>query len=92
MLLKISELLLIDTLGSHFNYFLNEGLNFRIIYVFGDDKDAVVCSKRFPDLLNLTRANVGEGCEDDLFVGAEQLIQPFDSLFLQFSSLCTTSH
>lgn len=73
MLLKISELLLIDTLGSHFNYFLNEG-------VFGDDKDAVVCSKRFPDLLNLTRANVGEGCEDDLFVGAEQLIQPFDKI------------
>lgn len=61
-------------------------------YVFGDDEDAVVCSERFSDLLNLTGADVGEGGEDDLFVGAEEFVQLLDCLFLELSSLRTASH
>jgi hypothetical protein len=61
-------------------------------YVFRNNKDAVIGSERFSDLLNLTGADVSESGEDDLFVCTEQFVQPFDSLFLEFSSLSTTSH
>ena len=40
-------------------------------YVFGDDEYALERSEDFTDLLNLARSDVGEGSEDNLFVGSE---------------------
>ena len=62
------------------------------MYIFGDDEDAIGGSEQLADKLDLVRADVGEGGQDDLLVGSEHLIKSFDCLFLFLSDLSTTSH
>ena len=62
------------------------------MYIFGDDEDAIGGSEELADKLDLVWADVGEGGQDDLFVGSEHLIKSFDCLFLFLSDLSTTSH
>jgi hypothetical protein len=61
-------------------------------YVLGDDEDAVVGAEGLSDLLDLTGTDVGEGSQDDLLVGTEQLVQLLNCLLLFLSCLSTTSH
>ncbi len=42
-----------------------------MLYVLGDDELRLEGSEGFSDLLYLTRTDVGEGRENDLFVGSE---------------------
>ena len=61
-------------------------------YVLGDDEDAIGGSEELPDNLDLIGADVGEGSEDDLLVGAKHLIKTLNSLLLLRSAFRTTSH
>lgn len=61
-------------------------------YVLGDNQHAVVGAECLPDLLYLTRADVGKVREDDLLVRTEQFVQLGDRICFLFPCLCSTSH
>jgi len=55
LLLKMFELIIFNAFHSHLDHLFDEG-------IFGDNKLTIEGSEKFADLLNLARADVGEGC------------------------------
>lgn len=65
--LKMFEFLLLDSLSSHSDNFLDKG-------VFGNKESTLLVSEKFSDLLNLARTDISEVNQDYLLMLTKQSI------------------
>lgn len=65
--LKMFELLIFDSLGSHSDNFFDKG-------VFGNKESTLLLSEKFSDLLNLARTDISKVNQDYLLMLTKQSI------------------